>query len=152
MISSEAYFPNGRLLLEALTLTLERFRGGSRAAIPLPVLRQVVAAAVSALPFDEEFYLSQYPDIKAAVEAGEITDPRSHFVQDGYFEGRFWANPNVDEKFYGTTYPDVAQAITQGVIGSGREHYLRTGAYEGRFANEEELTASSLWAELLHKK
>lgn len=148
------YFPPGRLLLDALFLTRERLKAktGSKAAVPLPVLREIIAAAVAGLPFDEDFYLSQNPDIRDAVAEGKVIDLRAHFIYEGYLEGRFGYKPDLDEEFYKETYPDVAKAVEDGEVASALDHYLRSGAFEGRFANHEEMTSGKRWLELLNWK
>jgi hypothetical protein len=129
-------------------LTHERLQTGSKAAIALPLLREILMVVVSKLPFDEEFYLSTYPDLRAACDRGDISDPKTHFVEVGYFEGRFGAKPNVDEEFYKETYPDVAEAITNNDVESALEHYMRAGAVEGRFATPEDKQVMTRWLNL----
>jgi hypothetical protein len=140
--------PNGSLLLSIATVTYERLQTGSKAAIALPFLREILIVAVSKLPFDEEFYLSTYPDLRAAYESGDITDLQTHFAEAGYFEGRFGAKPNVDEEFYKEIYPDVAAALANNDVGSALEHYMRAGAREGRFATPEDRQVMTRWLKL----
>ncbi len=129
-------------------LSFERLRSGAKAAILLPILREILEVAASKLPFDEDFYLSTYPDVRAAYNSGQIADLRRHFVEEGYFEGRFGAKPNVDEGFYTDTYPDVAGAIANKEVGSALEHYMNAGAAEGRFANPEDKEVMMRWLRL----
>ncbi len=130
----------------------ERLCTGSKAAISLPVLRAILMAATSAMPFDEDFYSSTYPDLRDAHEAGDVVDLRVHFIEEGYLEGRFGAKPYVDEQFYKETYPDVAAAVAKGGVKSGFDHYMRAGAFEGRFANPEDMEAVKRWNALLGRK
>jgi hypothetical protein len=104
---------------------------------------------ISALPFDEEFYASTYPDLAAARDARSIADLRMHFLQHGYLEGRLGAEPDVDENFYKKTYPDVAIAISRGEVRSAVDHYVKAGAAEGRAANPMDLQARRIWLEIL---
>jgi hypothetical protein len=152
LVSGSNNLPNGRLLLDGLMLTPERFYGGSKAAVPLPVLRALLEVAVSTLPFDQEFYLSTYPDLRDAFLSDRVTDLKSHFIGEGYLEGRFGAKPDVDEEFYRDTYPDIAAAIARGEVESGLDHYVRSGALEGRFANARDMQATNRWLELLGRK
>lgn len=140
--------PHGRVLLDGMALTPERLRTGSKVAVSLLVLRAVLSAAVSQLPFDAEFYRRTYPDIQSAYAAGQIEDLRSHFVETGYFEGRLGAEPGFDEQFYKTSYPDVVEAIATGAIGSAFEHYVRAGASEGRHANASDVAIATRWRRL----
>ena len=66
------------------------------------------------------------------MNAGLIGDPKAHFVEEGYFEGRLGALPDFDEGFYKETYPDVAVAIAKGEVRSAFDHYVGGGAVEGR--------------------
>ena len=55
------------------------------AVIRAQALRPLVAAS----PFSQEFYLGQYPDLLKASASGRLPDPHRHFIEHGYFEGRF---------------------------------------------------------------
>jgi hypothetical protein len=140
--------PNGALLLSVIGLSRERLHAQSKAAVALPVLREIIAVAISKLPFDEEFYISTYEDVREAYGRGDIADLRTHFVEQGYFECRLGVKPDVDEEFYKDTYPDVAVAIASNVIGSALEHYLTAGVFEGRFANPEDKQLVTSWQRL----
>lgn len=144
-----ANLPNGRILLEGMGFSLERLQTGSKGAVSLPILKALLCAAASSLPFDEEFYLSTYPDIRKAHETGKIKDLRVHFVEFGYLEGRMGAPPEFDEDFYKTTYPDVAVAIAKGDVKSAFDHYVYAGAFEGRHASASAMEANRRWSELL---
>jgi hypothetical protein len=141
--------PNGRLLLDGLMMTRERLQSGSKAAVPLPVLRVILTVAISTLPFDQDFYLSTYPDVRDAFLSGQVADLKLHFIEEGYLEGRFGSRPDVDEAFYKENYPDVATAISRGDVNSCLDHYMHAGAFEGRFANATEMQTTKRWLELL---
>jgi hypothetical protein len=126
----------------------ERLRSGSKAAISLPILKAILVAAASSMPFDEKFYCLTYPELRDAHESGAVADLRAHFIEDGYFEGRFGSKPDVDEQFYKETYPDVAAAVTRGEVKSAFDHYMRAGASEGRFANGEDMEIIKRWSAL----
>ncbi|MEM1291304.1 MAG: choice-of-anchor D domain-containing protein [Cyanobacteria bacterium P01_H01_bin.162] len=81
--------------------------------------------------FDETYYLTQNPDIAAAVAQGGFATGYDHFVQFGINEGR---NPSVyfDEAFYRANNADVAAAIANGSLSSGLMHYLSFGHWENR--------------------
>ena len=141
--------PNGRLLLDGLMMTRERLQSGSKAAVPLPVLRVILTVAISTLPFDQDFYLSTYPDVRDAFLSGQVAHLKLHFIEEGYLEGRFGSRPDVDEAFYKENYPDVATAISRGDVNSCLDHYMHAGAFEGRFANATEMQTTKRWLELL---
>ena len=71
--------------------------------------------------FDEEYYLSTYPDVK---ESG--IDPVRHYVRNGVREGR---NPSAffDTKFYLDTYQDINQSGVNPLF-----HYILHGVRERR--------------------
>lgn len=140
--------PNGRVLLEGLGLTLERLQTGSKVAVPLPVIRAILLINAANMPFDPEFYVATYPDLREAYEGGKIKDLRAHFIEVGYLEGRMGAEPPFDDVFYRKTYPDVAAALSNGSIKSAIQHYIYSGAFEGRHPAASEMDANKHWADL----
>lgn len=131
------FIPHIDLLLQALRVNRDRLNSKSKIAIDAKLLKALIQTMIASSPFSEEFYKQNYPDLAAAHAAGLIPDLHQHFVETGYFEGRFGAPPPVDEAFYTSTYKDVGQAVLKGDVASGTEHYLRSGASEGRIPNEE---------------
>ena len=89
-------------------------------------------AAAAQIEFDEKWYLSEYKDVAEALRRGQLSSARSHFIDDGFVEGRWAANPRVDEDWYLRAYPDVALAVIEGAFMSGYEHYTTVGISEGR--------------------
>jgi hypothetical protein len=83
---------------------------------------------------DEEWYLSQYPDVRAAVREGRTKSASSHYRSHGYAERRLPSKPVVDEAWYLRTYPDVAVAIREGLETSAYDHFVKIGYREGRMA------------------
>jgi len=148
-LQTPEYLPHIDLLLQALRINRERLNSKSKIAIDAKLLRGLIQAAAARMPFSEEFYLRAYPDIAEAHAAGTIPDPQQHFVESGFFEGRFGAPPPVDEKFYTSTYQDIGTAVRQGAIASGAEHYMRSGAAEGRLPCEAMRPHVEQWAALL---
>jgi hypothetical protein len=71
--------------------------------------------------FDEDYYLSQYPDVGASG-----IKPETHYVLHGGFEGR---NPSADfdTSFYLEQYPDVKDSGMNPLL-----HYLLYGKNEDR--------------------
>ncbi|MDY8108852.1 calcium-binding protein [Fulvimarina sp. 2208YS6-2-32] len=86
--------------------------------------------AANAIMFNEQFYLTQNPDVAAAVSRGQFASGQAHFNQFGRFESR---DPNAffDTSFYLGQYPDVAAAGVNPLT-----HFLAFGAREGRVFNE----------------
>jgi Ca2+-binding RTX toxin-like protein len=79
---------------------------------------------------DEEFYLTQNPDVAQAVTQGSFTSGAQHFGLFGQFERR---DPNAlfDTNLYLNNNPDVKQAVEQGFI-TAAQHYFTFGGFEGR--------------------
>jgi hypothetical protein len=71
--------------------------------------------------FDQQWYLSRYPDVAAAG-----VDPTEHYLQFGAAEGR---NPSAkfDTVYYLQSNPDVAAAGVNPLL-----HYIQFGIAEGR--------------------
>jgi hypothetical protein len=146
---SEYTLPNGRTLLECLTLNPDMLQALPKVPVPARALRALISVLAADLPFDEDFYAATYPDLAAARDDGRIPDLHKHFVELGYLEGRLGAQPQVDEKFYRNMYPDVAAAIAKGTMKSALEHYVRAGAVEGRFASETHMRVCRRWEQIL---
>ncbi|NJP11370.1 MAG: hypothetical protein HC866_19395 [Leptolyngbyaceae cyanobacterium RU_5_1] len=79
--------------------------------------------------FDENFYLTAYRDVAAAVSQRRVRSACEHYQQFGRFEGRF---PRFNEASYLSKNPDVADAIRQRKIRSAYDHWLQYGRYENR--------------------
>jgi hypothetical protein len=143
--------PNGRFLIESIGLTQDRLEANlkTKVGVPTQVLRELIRIMASTLPFDRDFYLSTYPDIREAYDDGRVADPKMHFVEQGYFEGRLGSKPNIDEEYYRAMYPDVGAAIEAGELQSALEHYLRAGVFEARFPNSESVAGTKRWLEIL---
>ena len=146
-----AYIPHIDLLLQALRINRDRLNSKSKVAIDAKLLKTLLQAMMANAPFSEEFYKKNYPDLAAANAGGQIPDLHRHFIETGFFEGRFGAPPAVDEAYYTSTYKDVGQAVLKGDVVSGTEHYLRSGASEGRVPNEEIRTELEAWMLVLRE-
>lgn len=140
-----SFLPPAESLMKTLRITQERLGGEGRVAVPLPVLRKLLMAAVRSLPFDEAVYLKMNADVAEARARGAITDLHEHFVAFGYFEGRVASEVIVDEDWYLATYPDVAQAIAKRDTASATAHYLTNGAAEGRSPTPELASEVDQW-------
>jgi hypothetical protein len=92
----------------------------------------MMARRLSAIRFDEAWYLSKYPDVKEAVKRGVVTSGRDHYVAHGFYEHRMPTAIQVNEKWYLEAYPDIAEAIRAGVYKSAQAHFDQAGFREGR--------------------
>jgi hypothetical protein len=93
---------------------------------------QLIKRMIINVPVDEAWYLERYSDIAAAISQSIVPSAKSHFVNDGYFEGRLPFPINVDERYYLISNPEVAQHVRKGNLVSGQQHFDENGYQEGR--------------------
>ncbi len=81
--------------------------------------------------YDENYYLTNNPDVAQAVAAGVYPNGLQHYLLHGQSERR---NPSklFNENLYLAQNPDVAQVVAAGGLRSGFEHFNRFGFAEGR--------------------
>ncbi len=90
--------------------------------------------------FDEAWYLSQNPDVAAAVASGAIGSGYDHWTASGKLEGRI-APPGYDEgdafdeAFYLRCYPMAAAEIAAGRAADALAHYQQSGRMRGYLPN-----------------
>ena len=113
-------------------LSFVTVNGKSRINTSYEELIEIIKLLLGGVSFDEKWYLARYPDVAEAVAAGVFSSGRHHFIEVGYFEGRFPSELEVDEKWYLATYPDIAEGIKKGKIKSARQHFNEFGYDEGR--------------------
>ena len=85
--------------------------------------------------FSENFYLSKYPDVAAAVKNKMFVTGKAHYLAYGLKEKRDPCPPlPVDfcEGVYLANSPDVAKAVINKSFSCGAEHYLMYGFQENR--------------------
>jgi len=93
---------------------------------------ELIRALLVCIQVDEAWYLSTYPDVAEAIAQGKVANARDHFINDGYFEGR-WPFPiAVNERWYLTQNPGVADYIRTGRLTSAQQHFEHDGYREGR--------------------
>lgn len=93
---------------------------------------EMVRTVLSVIEVDEAWYLERYPDVAEAIKEGKVASARDHFMQDGYFEGRWPFAMNVDERWYLTQNPGVADYIRAGRLKTAQQHFDHDGYREGR--------------------
>lgn len=109
---------------------------GEEVSVPREILVRLLDLYIMCWGFDEDWYLSTYPDVQEAVKEGLFSSGWVHFRAVGYFEGRFGHQPVVDADWYVGTYPDIAQAMLEGKITSALDHYIKSGYQEGRLPHD----------------
>lgn len=92
----------------------------------------LIRRLIAGIDVDAHWYLQRYPDIANAIRQGIVQSPKSHFVNDGYFEGRFPFAIRVDESYYLEHNPGVAEYVAGGDLESGQQHFNENGYQEGR--------------------
>ena len=85
------------------------------------------------LSFNANWYLSQNPDVAAAIEAGAPFNAFEHFSLYGSAENRS-ASPLFDPEQYLANNPDVAEAVAQGLI-TAWDHFELFGGRRGAFSH-----------------
>jgi predicted GH43/DUF377 family glycosyl hydrolase len=130
---------NALWLYACIALASPYFPAGVHPASSESAKETIESAVPTDVTFDAEWYLSTYPDVRAAVQAGSIKSALDHYRAFGYFEKRLPSKPVVDEAWYLKTYPDVAQAIREGRSTSAYDHFVKFGYREGRMALQGQL-------------
>jgi hypothetical protein len=93
------------------------------------ILREMLRAA----PFDEKWYLKQYPDVAEAVERGDVSSGREHYIYLGYFEGRLPGLNGFDVNAYCSSNPDLEHILQEpGADMKAKAHFIEYGYREGR--------------------
>ncbi len=87
--------------------------------------------------FDEQYYLSQYPWLKPAIDAGIIKSGLEHFQKFGEAAGLTKVSRYFDEETYLAQNPDIAALVRtpnnqNAPFASGLDHFIQFGYEEGR--------------------
>lgn len=114
------------------SVEISTVRGELRVSLSYDDFVSVLRLMISGIQVNEEWYLTEYPDIAQAIRDGKVASARQHFIDDGFFEGRRPFPMDVDERWYLQQYPDVAESVRTGVVGSAQQHFVEDGYREGR--------------------
>ncbi|MEG4242866.1 calcium-binding protein [Microcoleus sp. MON2_D6] len=87
--------------------------------------------------FDEQYYLSQYPWLKPAIDAGIIKSGREHFEKFGQAAGLTKISRYFDEETYLEGNPDLKPFVRtpnnpNAPFATGLDHFIQYGYEEGR--------------------
>ena len=93
---------------------------------------KAIQLLLAGVAVDEAWYLRRYPDVAEAINGGLDVSAQRHFIENGYFEGRFPAEPSIDEQWYLRQYPDVSESVSRGDFQSALRHFMQEGYREGR--------------------
>ena len=93
---------------------------------------QMLRRLIAGVEVDEKWYLERYADIADAIRQGVVASAQTHFVHDGYFEGRLPFPILVEEAWYLRQNDGVADYVQRGLLQSGQQHFDENGYKEGR--------------------
>jgi len=145
------YVPHYDAILHAIGTSREKLKDKTDIEIPISLFKFLLKIAVNQSEFNLAGYLASNRDIQEAAKKGQITDPKVHYVNFGFFEGRRGATPAVDENWYRRTYTDIANAVRKGDITSGSEHFNTIGAEEFRAPTAEHLADAGEWKKVARR-
>jgi len=143
------FVPPYEPLLKSLNSSREQAEAAQEIKVPLPLLKLLLQIALAQTDFNEDSYLVANPDVREAVERGEVESGLLHFIGYGYFEGRSGGMAIVDEDWYLKKYPDIVSGIKKGAISSAEQHFNLVGAGEGRSPNANEVESAFQWKKVL---
>jgi hypothetical protein len=85
--------------------------------------------------FDEQYYLSQYPWLKPAIDAGIVSSGREHFEKFGRAAGLTKVSRYFDEDTYLANNPDLQPFVRtvnpNAPFATGLDHFIQFGYDEG---------------------
>ena len=145
------YIPPFTAMLANLNVTKEEFDTSAYISVPTSLLKMLISLAQIHGDFNEATYLSANPDVAAATKEGTVSNPRLHYIGNGYFEGREGGVPDVDEKWYTSRYQDVADGIRRRTVKSARQHFWGVGAGELRAPAEAYVLDAVQWGKAFGK-
>ena len=105
-------------------------RGRLQVDIEVEEFRAWLKKLLIAVPVDEEWYLSTYPNAARAIDVGTFDSAATHYAERGYFAGWLPFAVEVDETWYHSRYEHVRTALERGVAKSAQDHFLRMGYNE----------------------
>jgi hypothetical protein len=146
------YVPPFEALLRTLDTDKESLEAAKKITVPAALLKLLLQLAVAHSDFDEDRYLQANPDVRDAVQRGDLESGQMHYIGFGYFEGRKGGGTKVDERRYLREHPDVAAAIRDGKVKSASDHFHTIGAAEGRSPSADQAANAAEWKKALHGK
>lgn len=95
----------------------------------LESMLQIVARQVKV---DEEYYVSRYPDVAAAINMGKFKSASHHYETFGFIENRQPYVIAVDSDYYLSSNPDIKEGADGEQELSAQIHFEKFGWKEGR--------------------
>jgi hypothetical protein len=106
-------------------------RGRLRVDIERDDFVAIVKNMLLAIPIDQSWYRTRYPEAAKAVDNGTFPSVAHHYAEQGYFEGRLPFDIPVDADWYISRYGHVRIGLERGVAKSAQDHFIRLGYNEG---------------------
>ena len=103
--------------------------------VPADILEQLISLAFGPMVFSDKNYLSQNPDIAAAITRKELASALQHFIWSGIKEKRELSYKPFDPKRYLQLNPDLADSLPSTSAESLTDHWMTVGWLEGRPTN-----------------
>jgi hypothetical protein len=113
------------------TLGIIPSRGRLRVVIERADFLQLIKSLLMAVPVDEPWYRSRYPDVAKTIYNGTTASAATHYIESGYLDGRLPSDVTVDEEWYISRYDHVRTGLDRGVACSAKDHFMRLGYNEG---------------------
>lgn len=142
--STDVYTPPVSQIFAALEVS-ETALNGASAQVSVTGLRFLIAEIVKQMTVDDRWYLERYPDVHAAVLAGDVASAREHFETTGFLEGRLPRPLSFDPVFYYEKYADLAGAFEKDDTEGLRRHFETTGYFEGRAGTSGHFADAERW-------
>ena len=114
------------------SVEISTVKGKLRVNVSYDDFIKLLKSMLAGIEVDETWYLQTYDDIARAVSDGSVKSAKQHFIDDGYFEGRWPFAIQVDEGWYLQQNQDVAESVRRGIVESGQAHFQEDGYREGR--------------------
>jgi hypothetical protein len=147
-MGTNMYVPPYESLLRSLNTSKSALEHVKDVTIPVGLLKLLLQVAIAYGDFDEKSYLKSNPDVRDAINRGEIENGQLHYIGFGYFEGR--KGVAVDESWYLEKYPDVALAVKEGRVDSATRHFNSIGAGEGRSPSADQQDNAAQWKKAIY--
>lgn len=145
------YVPHYDAILHSIGTSREKLGHQTQIEIPVSLFKFLMKIALATGEFNSAGYLAANRDIQDAARKGQVPDPKLHYVNFGFFEGRRGATPAVDEAWYRRNYTDIANAVRKGDIASGSDHFETIGAEEFRAPAADYLADAGEWKKVATK-
>jgi hypothetical protein len=101
--------------------------------------------ALADVEVDEAWYNERYPDVYAAILAGNVKSAAVHFRTAGYREGRHPARLAFDPDFYYDQYKDIGSNFDRADAAGLQRHFETRGYFEGRAGVAEHFNEAERW-------